>query len=428
MNSIPHLPGLDSTVALLLDGYEFIGKRCDRLQSDIFQTRLLLEKTICMRGKAAAEVFYDTGKFSRQKAAPARAKKTLLGEGGVQGLDGDAHRQRKQIFMALMTPEHIDQLAERVHQYCLDYAQWWQRMDRVVLFDAIEEILCRAVCDWSGVPLGEAEVQQRTRHLSQMIAGSGRVGPTHWQARRARQQAEAWIEGLLGQVRSGAREVPEGTAMHSFAWHRSPAGNLLDSHDAAVDVLNVLRPTVAIGRYIVFAALALHQHPQCRLELQQGDSNYVHWFTQEVRRFYPFFPFAAACTRHDFEWNGYHFPAGVKVLLDLYGTNHHPDLWDQPEEFRPDRFRDWQENAYDFIPQGGGDYQNNHRCAGEWLTIRVMERVLAFLVGEIDYRVPPQNLDFSLSTLPPAPKSRFLIDSVRVKVPLDSRSSVESQG
>ena len=31
---------------------------------------------------------------------------------------------------------------------------------------------------------------------------------------------------------------------------------------AAVELLNVLRPTVAVDRFIVFAALALHRHPE----------------------------------------------------------------------------------------------------------------------------------------------------------------------
>lgn len=33
---------LDSTLALLADGYTFIAKRCRRYESDIFETRLML--------------------------------------------------------------------------------------------------------------------------------------------------------------------------------------------------------------------------------------------------------------------------------------------------------------------------------------------------------------------------------------------------
>lgn len=85
----------------------------------------MLEPTICMRGKEAAQVFYDTDKFSRKKATPKRVKKTLLGEGGVQGLDGEAHRQHKAIFMDLMTPENMNRLGELTEHWWHRYAQKW---------------------------------------------------------------------------------------------------------------------------------------------------------------------------------------------------------------------------------------------------------------------------------------------------------------
>lgn len=412
MSKIPTDAGIDSTLGLMFDGYEFISKRCDRLQSDIFQTRILLEKMICLRGKEAAKVFYDTDKFSRRGAAPQRIQKTLLGRGGVQGLDDAAHRHRKQIFMALMSSEHMDQLRDLTLQQCHQYAQKWQHQPQVILFDEIEEILCRAVCRWSGVPLSEEEVEQRTRDLSLMIAGSGRIGPKHWQAVKARNRAEKWIAAILRDIRDHRLEVPENTAAYAFAWHRDLHDNLLSEDVAAVDLLNVLRPTVAIGRYIVFGALALHEHPECQPKIKAEDGEYARLFTQEVRRFYPFFPFAAACVRHQFEWEGYAFPEGVRVLLDLYGTNHDPQLWKQPERFWPERFSQWSENSFDFIPQGGGDHYSNHRCAGEWLTIRIMTAVLRFLVNDISYRVPPQDLSISLSAMPTAPNSRFVMSDV----------------
>ena len=46
----------EASPALLRDGYRFISRRCDRLRTDVFGTRLLFEKTICMRGEAAARL------------------------------------------------------------------------------------------------------------------------------------------------------------------------------------------------------------------------------------------------------------------------------------------------------------------------------------------------------------------------------------
>ncbi|MBD2108257.1 cytochrome P450 [Nodosilinea sp. FACHB-13] len=191
MANIPVEPGIDSTLGLLRDGYKFIGNRCDRMGTDVFQTRLRLQKTICMRGAAAAELFYDNNKFFRKKAAPPRVKKTLLGEGGVQSLDGASHRQRKQIFMGLMTPERLQQLSDLTLRHCRQYAQSWQQQDQVVLFEQINEILCRAVCAWSGVPLPETDVSRRTLELAAIIDGVGGLGLRYLRGVQARQRVEA---------------------------------------------------------------------------------------------------------------------------------------------------------------------------------------------------------------------------------------------
>lgn len=62
---------------------------------------------------------------------------------------------------------------------------------------------------------------------------------------------------LIEQVRAGQLTVPEECALFAVAQHRDLDGNLLDQNIAAVDLLNVLRPTVAIARYATFAVLSL---------------------------------------------------------------------------------------------------------------------------------------------------------------------------
>ncbi|MBE9045572.1 cytochrome P450 [Pleurocapsales cyanobacterium LEGE 10410] len=412
MLQIPQVRIFDSTLLLALNGYRFISQQCQCYQTDIFQTRLLFKKTICFQGEEAARVFYDTEKFSRQGAAPKRLQKTLFGKDGVQGLDGDAHRHRKQMFMSLMSDKGIKQLADLTREQWYNYAQKWSQSDRVVLFEEAREILCRAACTWTGVPLSESEVTGRTKDLGAMIDGSGTVGLKHWQGRRSRKQVEKWIEDIIEQVRNSRLEIPEDRALYSIANHRDLEGNLLDKHTAAVEIINLIRPTVAIARYVIFAALALHEHPECRQKLQNGEDDYYQWFVQEVRRFYPFFPFAAAVVDRDFDWQDYHFPQGTKVLLDLYGTNHDPQLWNNAEDFTPERFCDWNGSKFALIPQGGGDYYTNHRCPGEWITIELMKVSLNFLTQSLQYDVPKQDLEIPLSTMPTAPKSGFVISNV----------------
>ena len=410
---IPRDESFDATLALIRDPYEFVRKRSQRHGSDLFETRLLLRRTVCMIGPEAARLFYDQDRFVRRGAMPERIRSTLLGRGGVQGLDDAAHRHRKRMFMALMTPERIARLGEMTAEVLRAHASEWASRERVVLYDALPEILTRAVCAWSGVSLAEAEVGRRSRELTAMFDGAGAIGPQHWWSRLARWSGERWIAGLVERVRAGTLDPPEESALRVLALHRDLEGKPLSPRVAAVEVLNVLRPTVAVAVFITHAAHALHEHPECRQRLQAGEAGYADLFVQEVRRFYPFFPAVMARTRRGFEWKGYRFPEGARVMLDLHGTDHDPRSWNAPEEFRPERFRRWDGSPFDFIPQGGGDHHQGHRCAGEWITIELMKVAVDFLARRIAYDVPDQDLRIDRARLPALPRSRFVIGNVQ---------------
>lgn len=413
--SIPIENVLDNTIALFFEGYLFLPNRFSRYQSNIFETRLFGQTVICIKGEEAARVFYDNSKFQRKGAAPKRVQKTLFGENGVQGLDDGEHRQRKALFMSLMTPERIKILVDLTRRQWQAYSGKWQRMSRVILFEEVQELLCRSACEWAGVPLYEKEVRLRADDFGFMIDAFGAMGPRYWEGRAARWRSECWMKEIIKNIRSGKLNPPEDTAAHAIAWHRDLNGNLLDLQVASVELINIVRPIVAIATYITFGAVALLQFRECRAKLNSDSGRYLEMFVQEVRRYYPFTPFLSAKVRTGFDWNGCHFKPGTMVLFDAYGTDHDDRLWESPQEFRPERFAEREENPYDFVPQGGGDYYEGHRCPGEWITIDLMKSGLDFLVKEMEYSVPEQDLCFSLSRIPSIPRSRFIIADVRKK-------------
>ncbi|TVR73924.1 MAG: cytochrome P450 [Sphaerobacteraceae bacterium] len=414
MAQIPQDSGFDNTLSLASDGYQFVRNRQRELQSDIFETRLMLRKVICISGEEASKLFYDEELFERKGVTPGRVNRTLLGEGGVQGLDDEAHRWRKQMFMSMMTPARLRDMKNAMSRHWDDAAIKWETMrDDIVLLDEAEKVIARAVFEWTGVPLEEADVEERTADIAAMIEGAGAVGRDHWRGRSARDRTEKWISDIIEDVRKKKRQVPEGTALYIIANHRDLKGRLMDKGHAAVDLLNILRPTVAIGRFIVFAALALHEHPEIRRKLETAGDDEIEHFVQEVRRYYPFFPFQMARVRKEFQWRGFTFPKGRKVMLDLHGTNRDPRSWKDPDEFRPERFQEWDESAYSLIPQGGGDHYRNHRCPGEWITIDLMKVAVRKLVSEMEYDIPEQDLEIDMTQMPTAPSSRFIIQNVR---------------
>ena len=412
MSSIPSATGFDSTLALLRNPYGFIRQTCRHLDADLFETRILLHKTICMTGAAAAEAFYREEQLIREGSMPSRIQKTLLGEGGVQGLDGATHQHRKKMFMSMMGTEHIAALQGMSLHMLDNFAPDWEAKNEVVFYDEVREMLTRAVCAWCGVPIPEAEVATRTAQLTSLFQDAGAIGLKHWAARLARHRLEKWAARMIQQVRDGELQPTQESALHFIATWRDLDGELLNPRVAAVELLNVLRPTVAVSVFIVQTAHALYRYPEWQEKLR-NDEGLLEPFVQEVRRLYPFFPAVAARVKSTFEWQGYRFPKGHRVLLDLYGTNTDRRSWDAPIEFRPERFRGRAENPYDFIPQGGGNHYTNHRCPGEWIAISQMKAFCRYLVNDIDYDVPDQDLELDPGELPSLPQNRFIMRNVR---------------
>lgn len=398
----------DESVSLLREGYEFGRHRFGRSGSDVFGTRLMLRPAVFLRGAEAAQQFYEPGRMTRRGALPLTALTLLLDRRSVAVLDGDDHRRRKQMFLSLMTPAALDELADAVERHWRAVLQPGPAGRRVVLLDAVHEVLCQAVCEWSGVPLDRAQVRQRTRELVAMFEGAGAVGPRNWRGQVLRHRAERWVRGLVDEVRDGRLHPADGTALQVVATHRDRDGRLLTPDVAAVELINVLRPTVAVARFVVYAALALHEHPEWR-ERVTGDEQ-LRWFVQEVRRHCPFFPAVGGRVLQDFTWRGRHFRRGAWLLLDLYATDRDPRTWDEPDAFRPERFRDRDIGPFELVPQGGGDHGTGHRCAGEWLTVRVLERAVRLLTSGPVLDVPAQDLRIDLSRMPAKPASGLVVE------------------
>lgn len=411
MRPIPRVRSIDSSLAFRRDPYRFITRQSRRLHSDLFRIRLLLQPTICLRGPDGARLFYDQTRFSRDHAAPRRLRRTLFGEGGVQGLDGEAHAHRKHMLLSLLSPDRVRMLVESVEAAWRDQISSLRADDSIVLYDVVRRVICRATCQWAGIPLDPPLIHERTRQITDLYDHAADVGLPHWRSRIARRRTDRWMERIVTDVRAGRLQPPAASAAQVISHHLDEHAQPLEPHVAAVELLNIVRPTVAVAVYITFVALAMHDHAIWRDRLRRADPDDVERFVQEVRRFYPFFPCVAAMTRREFEWCGYAFPAGTRTLLDLYATNHDPRAWHDPDKFDPDRFRTESPDEFTFIPQGGGDPRRHHRCAGELVAVELM-KLSARILANLDYEVPAQNLRVDFARLPALPTSGFIMRRV----------------
>lgn len=387
----------DQSLAFLLEGYAFGDRRFRELSTDVFRTRLLGRRITFLRGGDAAEFFYTEDRFTRVGGMPHTVLHSLQDEGSVQTLDGDQHRQRRALFL-----ESLDEAgrAPLAHEFSRAWdAAWreWQSQGAKSLLTASGRVLTEAALRWAGVPIGEGHIDVRAREFLAMVDGAGSFGPRNVVGRTLRLRTERWARQLVRELR-GRPDVAQDSPLGRLLAHRE-GGRELDAATAAVELLNLLRPVVAIARYIAFSGLALHLHPAWRERLSQDDTMLTP-FVQEVRRTTPFFPGIGGRATTALSFKGVDMRPGDWVYVDMFATMRDPKRWLRPETFDPSRFVE--RDSPDLIPQGAGPMAGGHRCPGEPATVDLLALATRALARS-SWSVPHQDLRVDLRRLPASP-------------------------
>jgi cytochrome P450 len=87
----------------------------------------------------------------------------------------------------------------------------------------------------------------------------------------------------------------------------------------------------------------------------------------------------------DTRLQGHAMQAGSLAVVSIYNIHHHPELWDQPETYDPDRFIDKRVDKYRFLPFGIG----SRFCIGNHFATMETALLLSMLI---------RNFRFTLST------------------------------
>jgi len=70
------------------------------------------------------------------------------------------------------------------------------------------------------------------------------------------------------------------------------------------------------------------------------------------------------------------------VIVDAYGVHHDPQVYPEPNAFRPKRFLGDQPDSYSFVPFGGGA----HRCVGATLAMLEIKVVLKAILARFEVK------------------------------------------
>ncbi|XP_015950097.2 cytochrome P450 736A117-like [Arachis duranensis] len=126
--------------------------------------------------------------------------------------------------------------------------------------------------------------------------------------------------------------------------------------------------------------------------------NYLKAVIKETLRLHPSLPVLVPReSTKGIKLNGYDIEAGTQVLVNAWAVATDPKCWDQPLEFKPERFLnssvDFKGRDFQFIPFGAG----RRGCPGLQFATALDETVLANLVYHFDWDLPAGSKELDLS-------------------------------
>src|SRR4051812_22710673 len=147
------MPRLENGPQLMAKGYGWLPDKRRALRRRTVPSRLGGLPAFGIEGPEAARFLYDEDHVLRAHAIPEPVQATLFGKGAVHTLDGEAHRVRKAMFVALLMREDgIASLVQRATAAWDDAAATWAGRD-IVLFEESANVIAGAVSRWAGVPV-----------------------------------------------------------------------------------------------------------------------------------------------------------------------------------------------------------------------------------------------------------------------------------
>ncbi|CAN0853976.1 Licodione synthase [Linum grandiflorum] len=114
---------------------------------------------------------------------------------------------------------------------------------------------------------------------------------------------------------------------------------------------------------------------------------YIHAVIKEAFRLHPAIPMITRKCVQECEIGGYRIPVNSMLFVNMWSIGRNPKYWDDPLEFRPERFLDSQVDMkgqhYELLPFGSG----RRICAGMALALQELPAALAAVIQCFDFEV-----------------------------------------
>ena len=373
----PPLPAIAQVPMVAAEPYGWMLRRWRRY-GDVFSGRFpgFGFVTYVADPALAKQAFAGDPEDFRGGEATAGPLGPVLGAHSLLTLDGDEHMRQRKLLLPPFHGERVRRYAELVDEIATAEIERWPSGTPFRLRPAMQritlEVILRAVFG-----LRDEEQLRRFRdalprlgetaaNLAMFFTSLRRdLGPLTPYGRFLRIRDEV-DELLYAEIATRRDEAGEGDDVLSLLLAaRDEDGQPMtdiELRDELITLLTAGHETTATALSWAFERLMRTPRVMGRAvdAADSGDDAYLDALGKEVLRLRPVVADVARKLRHDEEVGGFEVPAGTLLLPAITVLHHRPDLWERPQELRPERFIDDQPVPYSWIPFGGG----TRRCIG----------------------------------------------------------------
>ncbi|MEU6851100.1 cytochrome P450 [Actinacidiphila alni] len=435
--SVTFNDGSGGLLAFKRDQLAFLSRGLAR-HGDIFRFRPLgIPMVMVNHPDHIQHILIDKGDKYDKNASLFKIVRPVLRKGLIANADMELWRRQRRMMAPHFTPKAVSAFARNMTDETTRSLEHWERVygpgDTLDVTDEIGALALRIVIRslFSADVTDTALAFERAFGAANSILGAffrfpfpplGVPTPGHRRLRRAIDEMDAFVSGFVRKRLAEEVAVGEETDLLTLLLHTVDEvdGGGMDLEQLHHEVLNI-----CIGAYetttntLSWAFYLLARHPEVEKKVHEevdrvvGDRTprfedlreltYTRTVVDETLRIYsPAYQFMRHATEDDVI-DGYRVPAGSNMLINSYFLHRHPDFWDEPEEFRPERFG--KEEAarrpkHAYLPFGVGQ----RVCIGKHFALTELILVLATVARRYRLVLPegaPEVVPEALITLHP---------------------------
>ena len=374
----------------------------------------------------------------------------LVGD-GLLTTDGDIHDRHRQLLQAALTRPRVERHGDLIVRYTREVVDAWHGGAEMDLEHDVQALTLRIITkvlldfDVRGTRVGrliEGVLEQPVGLVETILNARIELPFTAYGRRLALlHEADQFVYDLIDRRRAEGRDAGDILSVMLATPEEGGAVALTRK-----EVRDELVSLVAAGyetttNSVLWTLHLLAEHPQV-LERVQGELRsvlagrdaaadsvgqltYLDWVIKESMRVYPSAWTQGRRAVAAFDLDGYHFPAGTLLMFSQWVLHRLPDVWQDPEVFRPERWdpahgQDLPHWAY--FPFGVGP----RTCVGMSLAYLQVRLVIATIVQRFGLEPVPgkQVKPFPLITLRLRPGLRVRL----VPCPDDHHAVRQSSG